>query len=270
VLAEYLFSNNDSLIKIDMSEYAERYNVSRLIGAPPGYVGYEEGGQLTEKVRRKPYSVVLFDEIEKAHRDVYNILLQILDEGRITDSLGRAIDFRNTIIIMTSNVGTKSISSTSFGFKTEKEDVQNDNYTDIMSEVKKYYIPEFLNRIDEIIIFNSLQMEDLQAIIDIQLADLRENLEKKNNTLRVTKSAKEILIRDGSDREWGARPLRRMIQNEIENEISTKFLTGEFAENGVITVKSKNKQLEFSQEIKKQKKTTKRKKSSKASEPAEN
>ena len=212
---------------------------------------------------------MLFDEIEKAHRDVYNILLQILDEGRITDSLGRAIDFRNTIIIMTSNIGTKSISSTSFGFKTEKKDRQNDN-SDIMTAVKKYYIPEFLNRIDEVIVFNSLKIEDLQAIIDIQLADLRENLEKKNNTLRVTKSAKEILIRDGSHREWGARPLRRMIQNEIENEISTKFLTGEFVENGIITVKSKNKQLEFSQEIKKQKKTTKRKKLSKKTEPAEN
>ena len=270
VLAEYLFSNTESLIKIDMSEYVERYNVSRLIGAPPGYVGYEEGGQLTERVRRKPYSVVLFDEIEKAHRDVYNILLQILDEGRITDSLGRTIDFRNTIIIMTSNIGTKTVSSTSLGFKTTKEENKNDHYADIMSEVKKYYIPEFLNRIDEVIIFNSLLKEDLQAIIDIQLNDLRENLEKKNNTLRVTKSAKEILIRDGAHREWGARPLRRMIQNEIENEISTKFLTGEFTENGIITVKSKNKQLEFSQEPIKKKKTSKRKRTSKETEPSEN
>ena len=270
VLAEYLFSNTESLIKIDMSEYVERYNISRLIGAPPGYVGYEEGGQLTERVRRKPYSVVLFDEIEKAHRDVYNILLQILDEGRITDSLGRTIDFRNTIIIMTSNIGTKTVSSTSLGFKTTKEENRNDHYADIMAEVNKYYIPEFLNRIDEVIIFNSLLKKDLQSIIDIQLNDLRENLEKKNNTLRVTKSAKEILIRDGAHREWGARPLRRMIQNEIENEISTKFLTGEFTENGIITVKSKNKQLEFSQEPIKLKKTSKRKRLSKETESAEN
>ncbi len=252
VLAQYLFSNTDSLVKIDMSEYVERYNVSRLIGSPPGYVGYEEGGQLTEKVRRNPYSVVLFDEIEKAHRDVYNILLQILDEGRITDSLGRTIDFRNTIIIMTSNVGTKAIKSTSFGFSSTKNE-NNDNYTDIMTEVKKYYIPEFLNRIDELIIFNSLTKEDLESIIDIQLTDLRKNLEKKSNKLRITSSAKDILIRDGAHREWGARPLRRMIQSEIENQISTKFLTGEFVENGTITIKSKNKELDFTQILKKTK-----------------
>ena len=270
VLAEYLFSNSESLIKIDMSEYVERYNVSRLIGAPPGYVGYEEGGQLTERVRRHPYSVVLFDEIEKAHRDVYNILLQILDEGRITDSLGHTIDFRNTIIIMTSNIGTKAVSSTSFGFKTSNEIVQDTNYVDIMSDVKKHFLPEFLNRIDEVIVFNSLRKEDLHAIIDIQLKDLRENLDKKNNILRVTKSAKEDLIRDGSHREWGARPLRRMIQSQIENEISTRFLTGEFKENGIITVKSNNKKLEFSQEIKKKTKVPRRKKTSKETEPAEN
>ncbi len=269
VLAEYLFSNTESLIKIDMSEYVERYNVSRLIGAPPGYVGYEEGGQLTERVRRKPYSVVLFDEIEKAHRDVYNILLQILDEGRITDSLGRMIDFRNTIIIMTSNIGTKVVSSTSFGFKTSKEDKKEDNYTDIMAEVKKYFIPEFLNRIDDIIVFNSLSKEDLHSIIELQLSDLKENLKKKNNTLKMTKSAKEDLIRDGAHREWGARPLRRIIQNQIENEISTRFLTGEFVENGSITVKSKNKELVFTQEVKPAKKTSKKKSPAKEPEPAQ-
>ncbi len=251
VLAEYLFSNNESLIKIDMSEYVERYNVSRLIGSPPGYVGYEEGGQLTEQVRRKPYSVVLFDEIEKAHRDVYNILLQILDEGRITDSLGRTIDFRNTIIIMTSNIGTRSISSTNIGFSSDNKNVKNDQFTDIMTEVKKYYIPEFLNRIDELIIFNSLTKDNLHRIIDIQLKDLHANLLKKNNILKVTKTAKEILLRDGAHREWGARPLRRIIQNKIENEISTRFLSGEFIEDAVITIKSKNKELIFSQEAKK-------------------
>jgi len=251
VLASYLFTNNDALVKIDMSEYVERYNVSRLIGAPPGYVGYEEGGQLTERVRRNPYSVVLFDEIEKAHRDVYNILLQILDEGRITDSLGRIVDFRNTIIIMTSNIGTNAITSTSFGFKNNKYSKQEDNYTDIMTAVKKFFIPEFLNRIDEIIVFNSLSKENLYDIIDLQLADLRLNLKKQNNTLKITKSAKEALIREGLHREWGARPLRRMIQNKIENEISTLFLTGKLKENGVISIKTKNKKLIFEQQLKK-------------------
>lgn len=273
VLANYLFSNRDALVKIDMSEYVERYNISRLIGAPPGYVGYEEGGQLTEKVRRNPYSVVLFDEIEKAHRDVYNILLQILDEGRIIDSLGRIIDFRNTIIIMTSNIGTNAISSTSLGFKGTKEEKNDDHYSDIMTAVKKYFIPEFLNRIDEIIVFNTLSKEDLYQIIDLQLEDLRDNLRKKNNTLKITKSAKEDLIRDGLHREWGARPLRRIIQNEIENAISARFLTGEFNENAVITVRSRNKSLIFDQRLAKKSKVAKSSKgpkvNSKVTQPTE-
>ena len=169
-------------------------------------------------------------------------------------------------------IGTKTVSSTSFGFKTSKESAQDSNYVDIMADVKKHFLPEFLNRIDEVIVFNALRKEDLHAIIDIQLKDLRENLKKKNNILRVTKSAKEDLIRDGTHREWGARPLRRMIQNQIENEISTRFLTGEFKEDGIITVKSKNKQLEFTQEIKKKAKRTQpqRKKVSKSTELAEN
>jgi len=264
VLADYLFLNREALVKIDMSEYVERYNVSRLIGAPPGYVGYEEGGQLTERVRRNPYSVVLFDEIEKAHRDVYNILLQILDEGRITDSLGRVVDFRNTIIIMTSNLGTNAVSSTSFGFKNADNDSKEEDFSDIMTAVKKYFIPEFLNRIDEIIVFNSLTKDDLYEIIDMQLEDLRYNLEKKNNVLKITKSAKENLIRSGLHREWGARPLRRMIQNEIENAISSLFLSGKFKEDGVITVKSRNKELIFEQKNnKKNKKSTSKKTSNK-------
>jgi len=247
VLAHELFTNDEALIKIDMSEYVERYNVSRLIGAPPGYVGYEEGGQLTEKVRRNPYSVILFDEIEKAHRDVFNILLQILDEGRVTDSLGRVIDFRNTVIIMTSNIGTKNINSSQIGFKKDtSEDIQNHAH-DIMKEVKKYFIPEFLNRIDDIIVFNSLSKENLYDIIELQLKDLNMNLKSKNNKLKVTKTAKDILIQDGSHREWGARPLRRAIQNEIENVISSNFLSGYFCENGVITVKGKGNKLTFLQ-----------------------
>ena len=268
VLATYLFSNRDALVKIDMSEYVERYNISRLLGSPPGYVGYEEGGQLTEKVRRNPYSVVLFDEIEKAHRDVYNILLQILDEGRVTDSLGRMIDFRNTIIIMTSNIGTNAISSTSFGFRSRKDDQKDGHYSDIMTAVKKFFISEFLNRVDEIIVFNMLSKEDLYHIIDLQLADLRDNLEKKNNTLNISKSAKENLIREGSHSEWGARPLRRMIQNEIENSISARFLTGEFKENGIITIKSKNKTFIFDQHLKKKAKVSKPTKGPKAKRKA--
>ncbi len=247
VLSKYLFTNNESFIRIDMSEYMERYNVSRLLGAPPGYVGYEEGGQLTEKVRRYPYSVVLFDEIEKGHPDVFNILLQILDDGRITDSLSRIIDFRNTIIIMTSNLGSKKLSSSDFGFMKDEEKGRK---VDVMSYVKKFYKPEFLNRIDDIIVFNSLERDDLYAIIDLQLSDLRDNLKNKQNTLSFYKSAKELLLLDTKHREWGARPLRRNIQNLIENIISEKFISGKFMdEPGKITVTAKNNKFIFIQKI---------------------
>ena len=246
ILAKYLFTNNESFIRIDMSEYMERYNVSRLLGAPPGYVGYEDGGQLTEKVRRYPYSVVLFDEIEKGHPDVFNILLQILDDGRITDSLGRTIDFRNTIIIMTSNLGSKQLNSSNFGFM--KEDESEAKEKDVMSYVKKFYKPEFLNRIDDIIIFNSLEKIDLYNIIDLQLMDLRSNLKKKKNTLSVYKSAKELLLLDTRHREWGARPLRRNIQNLIENPISERFISGKFFDKpGKIIVQAKKGIFVFSQ-----------------------
>ena len=246
VLAKYLFTNNESFIRIDMSEYMERYNVSRLLGAPPGYVGYEEGGQLTEKVRRYPYSVVLFDEIEKGHPDVFNILLQILDDGRITDSLSRTIDFRNTIIIMTSNLGSKKISSSDFGFV--KEDSQREQ--NVMSYVKKFYKPEFLNRIDDIIVFNSLEKDDLYQIIDLQLTDLRSNLSNKQNTLTFYKSAKELLLMDTEHREWGARPLRRNIQNLIENVISERFISGKFKDKpGKILVSAKHGKFQFTQKL---------------------
>ena len=246
ILSKYLFSNHQSFIKIDMSEYMERYNVSRLIGAPPGYIGYEEGGQLTEKVRRNPYSVVLFDEIEKAHKDVFNLLLQILDEGRLTDSYGRKIDFTNAIIIMTSNIGTKKIASSKIGFSDKKDEPSGESNMD--KEVKKYFLPEFLNRIDEIIFFNSLNENDLFKIIDLQLNDLKNNLSEKNNSLRVSKTAKEYLLRDGSHRDWGARPLRRLIQNEIENKISNGFIKGIFKDfKGLITIKSTKNKLIFKQ-----------------------
>ncbi len=249
-LAVYLFNKEDNLIKIDMSEYMERHNISRLIGAPPGYVGYEEGGQLTERVRRNPYSVVLFDEIEKAHRDVYNILLQILDEGKLTDSYGRIVDFRNAIIIMTTNIGTRSITSTSLGFskegKTESEG-KKELSADIIAEVKKTFKAEFLNRLDEIIIFNQLTPESLLKIVDIQLKDIVDNLAAKGIKFRISRKAKEILIKESNYREWGARPLRRIIQNRIENVISEKFLSGEFTESGVISVKAAKDNIEFTQ-----------------------
>ena len=242
-LALSIFDKEDALIKIDMSEYMERYNVSRLIGAPPGYVGYEEGGQLTEKVRRNPYSIILFDEIEKGHRDVFNLLLQILDEGKLTDSLGHVVDFKNTIIIMTSNIGTQSISSTNLGFA---EDSKVDSNNDIMfKEIKKYFKPEFLNRIDDLIIFNSLSMDNLYKIIDLQLNDLRENMSKKKMKLKINQAAKKVLLNEGSHREWGARPIRRIIQSSIENVISYKFLNNEFHEDSTIEVAAKLGELIF-------------------------
>ena len=246
ILSSYLFTNDRSFIRIDMSEYMERYNVSRLLGAPPGYVGYEEGGQLTEKVRRYPYSVVLFDEIEKGHPDIFNILLQILDDGRITDSLSRTIDFRNTIIIMTSNLGSKQLHSSNLGFIKNQDIESKEN--EIMSYISKFYKPEFLNRIDDLIIFNSLHKDDLYNIIDLQLNDLRNNLKNKNNTLNFYKAAKELLLLDTKHREWGARPLRRNIQNLIENEISEKFISGDFTDSpGKITVTAKKNLFVFTQ-----------------------
>ena len=253
-LAMYLFENESSFIKIDMSEYMERYNVSRLIGAPPGYVGYEEGGMLTEKVRRNPYSIVLFDEIEKAHPDVFNLLLQILDEGHLTDSLGHNIDFKNTIIIMTSNIGTNKISSSNIGFIDSSKDENNEV---IMNDVKKYFKPEFLNRIDEIIFFNSLSKEDLYKIIDLELADLRLNLKERKVSLRVSASAKKILLEDGSHMEWGARPIRRIIQNEIESKISVGFLDKSFKNNSMLSISAKDGNLIFKSLDKKRKKASK-------------
>ena len=247
VLAKYLFSDEEALVRIDMSEYMERYNVSRLVGAPPGYIGYEEGGQLTEKVRRNPYSVVLFDEIEKAHRDVFNILLQILDEGRITDSLGRKIDFRNTIIILTSNIGTQNISSSTIGFTSDINKKQMDVDSEILDEVKKIFKPEFLNRLDDLIVFSRLSKENMFKIVDLQLEDIRLNLQSKGVKYRIYKSAKELLIRESDHRQWGARSLRRVIQNRVENVISEKFLKKEFVDGGKIIIKANKEDLTFEQ-----------------------
>tara|TARA_B100000941_G_scaffold167624_1_gene119411 strand:- start:11097 stop:13556 length:2460 start_codon:yes stop_codon:yes gene_type:complete len=246
-LAQYLFENESSLIKIDMSEYMERYNVSRLIGAPPGYVGYEEGGVLTEKVRRNPYSIILFDEIEKGHPDVFNLLLQILDEGQLTDSLGHNIDFKNTLIIMTSNIGTSRINSSNIGF-IDKKDNKQDNHSIVMKEVKKYFKPEFLNRLDDLIVFNQLSLDNLFRIIDFEMMDLKNNLRAKNISLRLSSTAKKILLQDGSYLDWGARPIRRVIQNKVESEISLRFLSGEFIEGeGSISITGNEGELLFKQ-----------------------
>ena len=233
VLAKYLFSKNESLIKLDMSEYSEKFTVSRLIGAPPGYVGYDDGGELTEKVRRNPFSVVLFDEIEKAHPDIFNILLQLFDEGRLTDSLGRTIDFKNTIIILTSNIGTKEIlGNSSYGFVDEELYNNHKLIEDkIIDKVKDAFNPEFINRLDDCIVYHTLSQEKVIDIIDIQLEDLTENLKELNLSLVVSKKAKRLLSKNGFSLEYGVRFLRREIQNSIENPLSELLLAGKQFKN---------------------------------------
>ncbi len=240
-LARYLFDTEDALIRIDMSEYMEKFAVSRLVGAPPGYVGYEEGGQLTERVRRKPYSVVLFDEIEKAHPDVFNILLQVLDDGTLTDSLGRKVDFRNTIIIMTSNVGTREIKSTGgYGFGS---DTAEDQYAQLKNTVedamKKLFNPEFLNRIDEAIVFRSLDKDDIRLIITIEMKDLVRNITDNKMSIELHKSAIEFLSDKGFDPKFGARPLKRAIQKYVEDPLAEELLLAHFKEGDKIIVKHK-------------------------------
>jgi len=222
-----------------MSEYMEKFSVSRLVGAPPGYVGYEEGGQLTEKVRRKPYSVVLFDEIEKAHPDIFSILLQVLDDGILTDSLGRKVDFRNTIIIMTSNVGTRDIKElSSFGFADSKPKDHYDKMKDTVEEaMRKLFNPEFLNRIDDTIVFRNLDKEDIMQIINIEIKDLYKNLEDNKMDLILDQSAKEFLVNKGFDEKFGARPLRRAIQKYIEDPLAEEILRGSFKEGTKIISK---------------------------------
>lgn len=238
-LAKYLFDSEDALIRIDMSEYMEKFAVSRLVGAPPGYVGYEEGGQLTEKVRRRPYSVVLFDEIEKAHPDIFSILLQVLDDGVLTDSLGRKVDFKNTIIIMTSNIGTKDIKNIgSYGFGGESE---ADRYSHMKSTVeeamKKLFNPEFLNRLDETIVFRNLEREDILQIIDIELKDLYKNMHDNKMVLTLDQSAKNFLVDKGFDQKYGARPLKRAIQKYVEDPLAEEILRGSFKDGAKIIAK---------------------------------
>ncbi len=250
-IAEFLFGDEEAIIRIDMSEYMERFSVSRLIGAPPGYVGYEEAGELTEAVRRRPYSVVLFDEIEKAHRDVFNILLQVMDDGALTDSQGRRVDFRNTVLIMTSNIGSKMITDrTALGFGTEGEVDSKESYTEmrsrVMSEVKEFFRPEFLNRLDDIIVFHQHTKENIYKIAELKLRELAERLRERDIHILVTEGAKELLIKEGYDPKYGARPLVRTLERLIENPISDKILEGEFVKGDSIVIDAKDGQICFS------------------------
>jgi ATP-dependent Clp protease ATP-binding subunit ClpC len=247
-LAEFLFDSESAMIRLDMTEYQERHTVSRLIGAPPGYVGYEEGGQLTEPVRRRPYRVILFDEIEKAHPDVYNALLQIMDDGRLTDGQGRTVDFKNTIIIMTSNIGTSKIGETSLGFETkeEKGKVDYDKMKEeILAEVKKVFRPEFLNRIDEIIIFSPLKFSDIEKIVELELKKTAKNLEEKGIKLKVNDSAKSLLARKGYDPTYGARPLRQAIRREVEVPLSREIIRGQFKHGDTVSIRAKDDTIVF-------------------------
>lgn len=241
VMARELFDSDDALIRIDMSEYMEKFAVSRLVGAPPGYVGYEEGGQLTEAVRRKPYAVILLDEIEKAHPDVFNILLQILDEGHVTDSLGRKVDFRNTIIILTSNIGTRDLKDfgdgVGFGTSAKKSNTDARARATIESALKKAFSPEFLNRIDDIIIFNALEKEDIKKIIDLELNKLYKRLEKLNYKVQLTDEAKDFISEKGWDKDFGARPLKRAIQKYIEDLLAEMLVNKQFTEGEEVVLK---------------------------------
>jgi len=236
-LAEFLFGDENSLIQLDMSEFHDRYTVSRLVGAPPGYVGYDEGGQLTEKVRRKPFSVVLFDEIEKAHADVFNTLLQILEDGRLTDGQGRVVDFKNTVLILTSNLGTRDIAkAVSLGFQAGND--SHSNYERmkqrVTDELKKHFRPEFLNRIDDVIVFHQLSEEEIVSIVDLMIARVDGQMKNKDMGLELTESAKRLLAHKGYDPVLGARPLRRTIQREIEDALSEKILFGELMPGQIV------------------------------------
>ena len=249
-IAEAMFDNENNIIRLDMSEYMESHSVAKLIGAPPGYVGYDEGGQLTEQVRRRPYSVVLFDEIEKAHPDIFNALLQILDDGRLTDGQGRLVSFRNTIIIMTSNLGSAEVRAKHLGFN------ENEEERDI-EEIKKIYLdalkhkfkPEFINRIDVICVFHPLSREDLTKIAKILINNINERLKKQNIELKITEEALDLIVAKGcANAEYGARPLKRYIQQEIEDRIAEKMLLGELDKEGNIIIDCENGKLTFESE----------------------
>jgi ATP-dependent Clp protease ATP-binding subunit ClpC len=273
VLARYLFDSDDAMIRIDMSEYMEKFAVSRLVGAPPGYIGYEEGGQLTEKIRRKPYAVVLLDEIEKAHPDVFNILLQVLDEGFLTDSLGRKVDFRNTIIIMTSNIGSRQLKDfgQGVGFGTPSKEAQTDTNSKIVIEnaLKRFFSPEFLNRIDDVIVFNSLAKESITKILDLNMATLVKRVEELSYSFKITDAAKSFLADKGFDPEMGARPLARTIQRFVEDPIAEELLKGEAGEGATIEVDHEAEAPELKITVVKRKEP-KKKKDTPSVNPADN
>jgi ATP-dependent Clp protease ATP-binding subunit ClpC len=245
-LAEFLFGNDEALIRVDMSEFMERHSVSRLVGAPPGYVGYDEGGELTEKVRRRPYSVILLDEIEKAHPDVFNILLQVMEDGQLSDNLGHRVDFRNSVLIMTSNVGAREINKgNSLGFSSEEEFDFGSIKDKAINELKRVFNPEFLNRVDEVVVFHPLSKDHLYKIIDLMLDELGERLAEKKIKIKLAEKVKDKIIDQGYDPKFGARPLRRSIQKYIEDPLSTKILEGKFKEGDVINIALKNDELTF-------------------------
>jgi ATP-dependent Clp protease ATP-binding subunit ClpA len=239
-LAHFLFDDDKAMIRVDMSEYMEKHAVARMIGSPPGYVGYEEGGQLTEQVRRRPYSVVLFDEIEKAHPDVFNMLLQILEDGRLTDGQGRTVSFRNTVIVMTSNVGAAMIEKNTIGFSVHARDKRTeDTRKRLLDALRGAFRPEFLNRVDDIIVFNALTREDLARIVDIQLSNVAKLLADRGIALEVTLAAKERIISEGYDPNYGARPMKRAIQRLVQDPLALKLIAGAFAEGDTVVVDGK-------------------------------
>jgi ATP-dependent Clp protease ATP-binding subunit ClpB len=240
-LAEFLFDDERAVVRLDMSEYMEKHSVARMIGAPPGYIGYEEGGQLTEAVRRRPYSVILFDEIEKAHPDVFNLLLQILDEGRLTDSQGRVVDFRNTVIIMTSNIGSQLILEAGEADTAAWLGVE----AAVRGQMTQYFRPEFLNRVDEVIVFRQLGRAEIAHIVELQLARLVQQLAQRQITLTVGPEARALLASEGYDPVFGARPLKRVIQRRLQNPIALELLEGKFADGDTIRVERAGDELRF-------------------------
>jgi ATP-dependent Clp protease ATP-binding subunit ClpB len=240
-LAEFLFDDEQAMVRIDMSEYQEKHTVSRLIGAPPGYIGYEEAGQLTEGVRRRPYTVVLFDEVEKAHPEVLNVLLQLLDDGRLTDSKGRTVDFKNTVVIMTSNVGSHLLADSS----SEGGTITEGTRRQVLEALRAHFKPEFLNRIDEIIFFHALGREHLKRIIDIQVAGLMKRLAERKIHVQLTNAAKELLVREGYDPAYGARPLKRTIQRRVLDPLALRVLEGDFVEGDTVAIDVEGAALKF-------------------------
>ena len=249
-LADAMFGSEEALIRVDMSEFMEKHTVSKLIGSPPGYVGYDEGGQLSEKVRRNPYSVVLFDEVEKAHPDVFNVLLQVLDDGHITDSTGRVVDFKNTVIIMTSNAGAQNIvqpKTLGFASFTDEKERHENMKTKVMDEVKRLFKPEFINRIDEIIVFHALNKEQIGSIVDIMIAKVNKRImEQMKISIELNDEAKKYIVDKGYDEKYGARPLRRTIQNDIEDALAEKILEGTVKQGNRVLVSVKDGKLHFS------------------------